>query len=83
MMNIGQMFIFVSIIVLLIIAIILLIVSRKKGKKRKSLTPLASLAFALVIAGIFFGEERALGYSLIGLGVLLAILDIFGRFRNK
>lgn len=43
-------------------------------------TPLVGSAFALVIAGIFLGEQRWIGYSLIGLGVVLSIMD---RIINK
>ncbi|NLG27216.1 MAG: hypothetical protein GX557_04860 [Chloroflexi bacterium] len=51
------------------------------GKKRtlNQLTPLASLAFALVIAGVLFAERRWLGYSLMGAGILAAVLDIVHR----
>jgi hypothetical protein len=51
------------------------------GKKRSlnRLTPLASLAFALVIAGMLFSEGRWLGYSLMGAGILAAVLDIVHR----
>jgi hypothetical protein len=44
---------------------------------------LASLAFGFVVAGIVFGNDnRLIGYGLMGIGVLLAVLDIF-RNRNK
>jgi hypothetical protein len=55
-------------------------ISRKKEPAR--LSELAALAFGLVIAGIVFGENRALGYSLMGAGVLLAVVDII-RKRQK
>ena len=39
------------------------------------LTPLAGLAFGFVIAGIVFSDNRLIGYSLMGVGVALAIVD--------
>ena len=40
-------------------------------------------AFAFVLAGIIFGEERIVGYGLMGVGVVLAIVDIVNRSRAK
>lgn len=51
------------------------------AKRAKRLTPLAGLAFGFVIAGIVFGDNRLIGYSLMGVGVTLAILDILVRRR--
>jgi hypothetical protein len=45
-----------------------------RAGRRAAVTPQISLAFALVLAGIFFGAERWLGYGLIGGGVVLAVL---------
>ena len=74
------MYILISIIVLLVIAILLFFV---KGKKRtENMSVLASLAFAFVLAGIIFGDDRLIGYSLMGIGVLLAVIDIFIKFRK-
>ncbi len=80
-MNPSQIYILISIIILLVIAI-LLIIFIKKDKKQKSLTPLAGIAFAFVLAGIIFGENRLIGYSLIGIGLLLAIIDIVNKLRK-
>jgi len=52
-----------------------------EGKNR--LTPLAGLAFAFVLAGIFFGENRLIRYGLIGIGIILAVVDIIIRSRKK
>ena len=68
-------------IVLLIIAILVFFV--KKDKKERGLTPLASIAFVFVIAGIFFGDNRLIGYSLMGFGVLLALIDIFRKMKKR
>lgn len=72
-MNTSQIYIIIS-IVALIFVVILFLAARRKGKK---LTPLVGFAWALVLAGIIFGEDRLIGYSLIGVGVALAVIDMF------
>jgi amino acid transporter len=79
-MEASQIYILISIIVLLIIAILIFFI--KKNKKQKPLTPLAGLAFGFVIAGIIFGESRLIGYSLMGIGVLLAVIDAIKRWKH-
>lgn len=79
-MNISQMYVAVAIVVLMVIALLVFFV--RKNRKENSLTPLAGLAFGFVLAGILFAEDRLIGYSLMGVGVLLAVVDIF-RNRNK
>jgi hypothetical protein len=71
-MNSSQIFIILSIAALIFVVILFLAV-RKKGKK---LTPFVGFAWALVLAGIIFGEDRLIGYSLIGVGVVLAVMDM-------
>jgi len=77
----SQIYILISIIALLIIAFVVIFI--RKDKKGKKLTPLASLSLIFVLAGIIFGNSRLTGYSLIGIGVLLAIIDIFRKLRKK
>jgi hypothetical protein len=60
----------------LILAAILVIFFLNR-KNIKSLTPLAASGFACIIAGVIFGDNIIVGYSLIGAGVLLAVTDIF------
>lgn len=80
-MTISQMYITVVIIVLAVIAILVFFVGKKSSEKR--LTPLASFAFAFVLAGLLFGENRLIGYGLMGVGVILAVIDIFTRSRQR
>ena len=80
-MSISQIYILISIVVLLIIVILVFFV--KKNKNEERLSPLAGLAFAFVLAGIVFGDDRLIRYSLIGIGVLLAIIDIFKKSKKK
>jgi uncharacterized membrane protein len=70
-MNTSQIYIIIS-VAALVFVVILFLAARKKGKK---LTPLVGFAWALVLAGIIFSEGRLIGYSLMGVGVALAVID--------
>lgn len=78
-MNDSQIYILISIIVLAIIAIVVIL---RRKKEQKPLSKLAVLAFLFVIAGIIFGDDRLIGYSLIGTGVILAIIDIIKKSKK-
>ena len=80
-MNISQMYIIVAIVVLAVIVLLLFVVG-KKGKEKR-LTPLASFAFEFVLAGILFGDNKLIGYGLMGIGVILAVIDIFNKSKTK
>jgi hypothetical protein len=43
---------------------------------------LITLGSALVVLGIIFGEDRLIGYSFIGAGVLLSIISLI-KSRNR
>jgi len=80
----SQIYIAVAIIALAIIAV-LMVFTRKSGKEKR-LTSLGGLAFGFILAGLFFGEigeKRTIGYSLLGVGVLLAIIDMIRRSKSK
>jgi uncharacterized membrane protein len=70
-MNTSQIYIIISIAALVFVAILFL-AARKKGKK---LTPMVGFAWALVLAGLIFSEDRLIGYGLMGAGVALAVMD--------
>lgn len=53
------------------------------NRKEKCLSRLAGLAFAFVIAGLFLGGLRVMGYSLMGVGVILALIDIIQNSKTK
>ena len=80
-MNISQIYIAVSIIALAIVAFLVFFVS--KNRKENKLTPLASLAFTCTVLGIVFSEDRLIGFGLMGVGVLLAVVDMYGRSKQK
>lgn len=77
----NQIYIAISIIVLSIIAILVIIVGKKRQQKRPS--KLALLSFFLVILGMFLGDNRFIGYGLIGAGVIVAIIDIVKKRKNQ
>jgi hypothetical protein len=75
-----QIFIVLSIAVIAVI--VLLLFSMGRFHRRNTITPIAGLAFSFVISGIFFGDDRMLGYSLLAIGVMLAVVDIYDRSRS-
>lgn len=80
-MNTSQIFIIVSIAVLALIALLIFFLGGSRKENR--LTPLAGLAFGFVLAGILFGDNRLFGYSLLGIGVILAVIDIYRRSKSR
>jgi hypothetical protein len=78
-MNTSQIFIVISIVTLAIVAILFLAARKSKMK----LTPLAGLAWAFVLVGIIFSEDRLIGYGLMGVGVVLALIDMFIQSKRK
>ncbi len=80
-MNAQLVFIVLPLVILAIIALLVVFVS-KRGKG-KNLSKLAILAFVLIISGIVFGDDRLIGYGLIGAGILLAVIDIIVKLREQ
>jgi uncharacterized membrane protein len=78
-MSASNFYIILSIVVLAIVAGLAIFVH----KKGKGLTPLAGLAFAFIIAGIVFGDDRLIGYSLMGTGIILATIDIIKKSKPE
>lgn len=66
-------YILISLISLAVIAGVMVYRNRKNMKR---LSKLGTFAFLLVLLGIFFGENRAIGYSLMSIGVILCFVDI-------
>lgn len=80
-MTVAQIYILISIVLLAIIAVLdYMISNNKKGKK---LTLLTRLAFGFVLAGILLGSERLIGYSFLGVGVLLAVVDMIKKGKER
>ena len=68
----------ISIVALVILVVFLL---RGRGKQYHKPSNLAVLGMSLVVLGIIFGaDDRIIGYSFIGVGVLLSVID---GIRNR
>ena len=80
-MTTSLAYVAISVAVLAVVAILVFLVRGKRVENR--ITPLAGLAFAFVVAGILFGEDRLVGYCLMGIGIVLAVADIWNRSRSK
>jgi hypothetical protein len=80
-MNTSQIYIAISIVVLAAIALLVFFIG--KSRKQNRLTPLAGLAYGFILAGIIFGDNRLIGYSLLGIGVSIAVIDMFKRLKSK
>jgi len=81
MLNLTSIYIAVSVIAILIIAVLVFFL--KKNKKQKRLSPLVGLSFVFVIAGIVFIDDRLISYSLFGVGIALAVIDIIKKLKSK
>ncbi|MFW6118394.1 MAG: hypothetical protein ACOC6R_02745 [Chloroflexota bacterium] len=64
----------------LVVIMVLLLISRRKRNQLINPSNLLILGMSFVVLGIIFGDERVLGYSLIGIGVLLSVID---AVRNR
>ena len=72
-----QVWIAISVIALIVIIVLLLVARRKEYHKPSNL---ALSGMSLVVLGVIFGDERILGYSFIGVGILLSVID---AVRNR
>lgn len=82
-MDASQIYVLIGIVVLAIIAVLVFFVNKKKNKKHEKLSPLVGIAFGFMIAGIVFGgDDRLIGYSLIGIGIILAIWDMIRKSKK-
>jgi hypothetical protein len=79
-MDTSQIFITIAIVTLAVIAVLFFVIRKGKAKR---LTPLTGLAFGFMLAGIIFSEDRLIGYGLMGVGVVLAVVDIFLQAKKK
>jgi hypothetical protein len=70
----------ISIIALIIILLLLLIARRKQYPKPSNLS---MLGMSLVVLGIIFGDERLIGYSFMGVGILLSVVDALRNRRKQ
>jgi asparagine N-glycosylation enzyme membrane subunit Stt3 len=69
----------IAISIIALVAIVVLLLAGR-GKQYKKPSNLAILGMSLVVLGIIFGDDRLIGYSFIGVGVLLSVID---AIRNR
>lgn len=73
-------------VALLVIAVALVatVFMRRYGRKRghKEDDALQTLGTTLVVLGIIFGEDQLIGYSFIGVGVILSVVSVITRRRR-
>jgi hypothetical protein len=79
-MNDSMNFLMLTIVSLA--AIFILVYLRFKNNTEKPITFMTGIAVGFVVAGIFAGEGRLAGYGLMGIGVLIALLDVWKK-RSK
>ena len=75
--------VYVALAIIVIALIFILIYFSGKKRRSRKLSPMAGIAFTFIVAGIVFGEDQLLGYSLIGAGVVLAFWDIWNKGQKK
>lgn len=78
-MNPATIYILIAIIGLALITVALFLLRKKKKEK---FTPLTGLAFAFIISGMIF-DSRIIAYSLMGMGIALAITDMILKLKKK
>jgi len=71
------LWIVISVVALVVIAVLLLVT---RGRPYRRPSNLAILGMAMVALGIIFGDDRLVGYSFIGVGV---VLSVFGAIRDR
>lgn len=78
----NMTYVYMGIVAGALLILAMLAYATVKSGRPNRLTPLAALAFSLVLAGILFGQERLIGYALIAVGVILALVDIVQKSRG-
>jgi hypothetical protein len=76
----SQVYVGISSVVL-VIATWMIFFAGRKGKENR-LTPLAGLTFGLLLASLFFGHAKAIGYMALGVGAILAVVATIRRSRS-
>ncbi len=65
------LYIGISIAAFIAIAVLLIL----NGRKSRRISTLIIIGMTMVVLGMFYGDSRWIGYPLIGVAVLLAIID--------
>jgi len=79
-MNSSQIYVLIGILALAVIATVIVFVRSKKPDQK--MTKLAQLAFIFIFAGILFSQDKFIGYSLMTVGGILALVDIIKKLKK-
>jgi len=74
-------FIALSVIILIIIGVLFIIAWKKK--KEQQFSPFAIMGMLFIILGIVFGSDRLIGYSFLGVGVIVSVFDVVKNLKRK
>ena len=77
----SQIYIIISIVILLAIASFAFLVKGKDSHRK--LTMLAGISLAFVLCGILFSDNEIFSYSMFGIAIILAMIDITVKLKNK
>ena len=75
----GTLWIVISVVALIVIVALFIMARGNQGTKPSNLS---IIGMSLVVLGIIFGDDRLIGYSFIGVGVLVSVIDAV-RNRKK
>jgi len=67
--------------VIIILFLVLMFIGNK-NQKPKRLSPLTSIAFGFILAGIVFGDNRLICYSLFAIGIILSVIDAYIKSKK-
>jgi hypothetical protein len=80
-MSASLPYILIALVAIVVVAVLVFLSGKNRQENR--LTPLAGLAFGFVLAGVLFSESLFLGYAFLLLGIVVAVIDIIMRGRQK
>jgi len=78
-METTSVYIVIAIIGLLVLPALYFAIHKKQETK---ISRMAALAFAFIISGLLLSRKELVGYSLLGVGLVLAIIDIVQKRKN-
>ncbi len=73
----------VAVLLLIFLTFFIWKVFVKKKMPESNMSFLGALAIPLIVGGIAFGDNKIVGYGLIGAGVLFAVIDILRRVKKR
>lgn len=76
----NSIYVLIAILALAIIAVVMVFV---RGKKPEEMSRLSQIAFVFIFAGIIFNQDRFIGYGLMTIGGVLALIDIIKKLNKK